>query len=189
MPVASQSLKRSSSPYAPARILPDRRRHCRVALTLLGRFMRADKSEFPCKLVIISVGGAAIMSSSEVEIDEPVVAYFDALGGLEGKVRRVFEGGFTLDLDNSASKRERLAAQLTWLINRHELDGVDVRRFERVSAADTVVRLTLADHAAVDAQILDVSLSGASIASTHRPEIGSLIKLCLLYTSPSPRDL
>lgn len=176
MPVASKSLSQSSS-YAPARILPDRRRHCRVALTLLGRFMRVDRSEYPCKLMVISVSGASIMSTTGVEIDEPIVAYFDALGGIEGRVRRLFEGGYTISLHATQARRERLAAQLTWLINRHEMDGVDGRRFERVSAAETALALTLNDNTQVLARILDVSLSGASIASEARPDVGSIITL------------
>ncbi len=45
----------------------DRRRHKRVSLTLLGRFMRANKQEFPCKLVDISVGGDALRTPVVVE--------------------------------------------------------------------------------------------------------------------------
>ncbi len=177
MSVAAKSLKRSSSPYAPARILPDRRLHCRVALTLLGRFMRANKFEFPCKLSIISISGASIMTTTDVEIDEPIVAYFDALGSIEGRVRRQFEGGFTLSLAASFRKRERLASQLTWLINRHELDGINGRRFERVASGDPNITMTLGDNETFNARVIDISLSGASIASDLRPEIGSLVTL------------
>ena len=37
-----------------ARIAPDRRRHKRHAVTLLGRFMRPNRHEYPCRLVGIS---------------------------------------------------------------------------------------------------------------------------------------
>src|SRR5688572_8864451 len=78
------------------RIAPDRRRHKRFPLALLGRFMRANKQEFPCRLNDISVGGVAIMAPVEVEIGERIVAYFDEIGGIEGDVVRSFEGGFAV---------------------------------------------------------------------------------------------
>ena len=56
-----------------SKIAPDRRRHKRVAVTLLGRFMRENRQEYPCKLVDISVGGAAMMSPVEVAIEERIV--------------------------------------------------------------------------------------------------------------------
>ena len=66
------------------RITPDRRRYKRVELNLLGRFMRASKNEFPCRLIDVSVGGAALSSPVTVEDNEQMGDYFDHLGGLEG---------------------------------------------------------------------------------------------------------
>ncbi|MGE3229664.1 MAG: PilZ domain-containing protein, partial [Hyphomicrobium sp.] len=57
-----------------ARIVPDRRRHRRYALALLGRFMRANKQEYPCRLNDVSVGGASLMAPVEVELGERIVA-------------------------------------------------------------------------------------------------------------------
>ena len=53
-----------------SRIVPDRRRHKRVAVRMLGRFMRANKQEYPCHLQDISVGGAAILAPVTPEIRE-----------------------------------------------------------------------------------------------------------------------
>src|SRR5438128_8049019 len=113
------------------RIVPDRRRHKRISVTLLGRFMRANKEEHACKLIDISAGGAAVMSSVSVPIGERVVGYFDHIGGVEGLVVREFEGGFAFKINATKHKREKLAAQLTWLANRSEV-GDDGRRHERV---------------------------------------------------------
>src|SRR2546421_13029847 len=75
-----------------SRIVPDRRRHKRIAVTLLGRYMRENKEEHPCKLVDVSAGGAAVISPVTVPLGERVGAYFDPIRGLEGNVARVFEG-------------------------------------------------------------------------------------------------
>ncbi|HML44112.1 MULTISPECIES: PilZ domain-containing protein [Hyphomicrobium] len=154
------------------RIVPDRRRHKRYALALLGRFMRANKQEFPCRLNDISVGGAAIMAPVEVEIGERIVVYFDEIGGLEGVVVRTFEGGFAIALKATQHKREKLAAQITWLVNKDELGGTFGRRHKRFEVVNKTSTLRLSDGQSVDCRVLDVSLSGASIQTDARPPIG-----------------
>ena len=159
-----------------SRITPDRRRHKRVAVTLLGRFMRANKQEYPCKLYDISVGGCAMMAPVEVELGERIVAYFDHIGGLEGKAARVYDGGFALQFEATQHRREKLAAQLTWLINRHHLKGIDERRHERIVPKNGSSSIKVGDTA-LPCQILDVSISGASIATEARPPIGEEVLL------------
>lgn len=155
------------------RIVPDRRRNKRVNLTLLGRFMRANRQEFPCKLQDISVGGAALMAPVDVELEEKIVAYFDQIGGLEGNVVRLFDGGFALRFIATAHRREKLAAQLTWLINRDKVSGIEERRHERIVPRNSTASMKLPDGLVVACQVLDVSISGASIATEMRPQIGT----------------
>lgn len=156
-----------------ARTLIDRRRHPRFKMMLLGRFMRASKHEYPCKLTDISVGGATLMSPVEVEADEKVVAYFDQLGGLEGKVVRLLDGGFAMSFQVSAHKREKLASQLTWLLNKFEVATLEDRDHERTPVLNKNTMLKLPDGTVIECRVLDVSLSGASIGTALRPAIGS----------------
>jgi hypothetical protein len=155
----------------------DRRRHKRVALTLLGRFMRANKQEFTCKLHDVSAGGAAIMAPVEVELGERIVAYFDQLGGLEGTVSRQFDGGFAIRLAATQHKREKLVAQLTWLVNRNELTGEDERKHERIEPGNRESMMKLDEGIIIPCRVLDVSISGASIGTEARPPIGQEVLL------------
>ena len=66
-------------------------------------------------------------------VGERVVAYFDHIGGIEGAVVREFDGGFAFSIAATKHKREKLAAQLTWLANRSELGSEDGRRHERIT--------------------------------------------------------
>lgn len=156
----------------------DRRKHRRVALTLLGRFMRASKEDFNCKLVDVSVGGAAIHTPVEVEMGERIVATFDHIGCIEGHVVRIFPGGFAIELQATQYKRDKLAAQITWLMNRHELgDGADVRRHERISIAKAKkeAMMKLDEGVVIPVNVIDFSMSGASIATNARPPIGQMV--------------
>jgi hypothetical protein len=159
------------------RIVPDRRRHKRITITLLGRFMRESKQDFPCRLIDMSAGGAAVSCAVATHKGERIVAYFDHFGGLEGEVVRTFEGGFAFQIHASRHKREKLAAQLTWLANRSELSDADRRRHERVALTGRQFRLQLAEGIVIDCRVLDVSISGASILTPARPEIGSEVVL------------
>jgi PilZ domain len=160
-----------------SRIVADRRRHKRLSVTMLGRFMRENKQEYPCKLIDISVGGAAIMSPVPVDQGERVVAYFDHIGGIEGLVVRTFDGGFAFKINATQHKREKLAAQLTWLANRAELGEVDERVHERLTPTNGLSSLQLAEGIVLNCRVLDVSISGASIATPARPEIGTEVIL------------
>jgi hypothetical protein len=160
-----------------SRITPDRRRHKRIAVTLLGRFMRESKEEHPCKLIDISVGGAAVTSPVPVPLGERIVAYFDHVGGIEGEVVRELEGGFAFKIHATSHKREKLAAQLTWLANRGELEDEASRRHERITPNVGESTLHLAEGIALACRVLDISISGASIATPARPDIGSEVLL------------
>lgn len=159
------------------RIVPDRRRHKRLAVTLLGRFMRETKQEHPCKLIDVSAGGAAIMAPVEIEIGERVVAYFDHVGGIEGPVVRVFDGGFAFKIEATKHKREKIAAQLTWLANRAELNDEAARRHDRVAPDQGTTTLTLAEGIVLNCRVIDISISGASIGTPARPPIGTEVTL------------
>jgi PilZ domain len=146
-------------------------------VTLLGRFMRESKREYACKLHDISVGGAAIFTPIEVDVGERVVAYFDFVGGIEGGVVRVFDGGFAFKIQATQHKREKMAAQLTWLANRCELAGVEERKHERLAPKQSTSSLHLGEGITVNCRVLDVSISGASVASSARPVIGTEVLL------------
>jgi hypothetical protein len=139
--------------------------------------MRTDRQEYPCKVRDISIGGVAVLTPSTVEPDERIVAYIDHVGGLEGTVARTFDGGFALKFAITPHKREKLAAQLTWLLNRSVIGGAEERRHERVAPNNRSSTLTLAEGIVVPCSVLDVSISGASIGTPARPQIGTEVVL------------
>lgn len=155
----------------------EHRLHRRFRLHLSGRFMRENKDEHACRIEDISVGGASLqidgLLTEEMRIGEKVIVYVEKLGGLEGHVVRVKPDGFAFTISATQHKREKLAAQLTFLINETELKSVEARRDERFPIGNRRTNLSLADGVYLPCIILDVSYSGASLACATRPEVGT----------------
>src|SRR6186713_1731168 len=167
---------------AQPKILPlaqERRKHQRVKVNLLGRYMLADRREFPCQVINMSPGGIAFMAPVAGEVGDRVIAYVDHLGRLEGKIARTVPNGFAMTIAATSRKRDKLAAQLTWLANRHILNLPEDRRHGRFIPRAPGSTLVLPNGAVIGCRIIDVSLSGAGIAvpSALRPEIGAMVTL------------
>lgn len=157
---------------APAR-QHDRRRYQRVNVNLLGRFMLEDRREYPCQTQNISPGSVAVMTPVVGRLGERVIAYVDHIGRIEGKIERAFNGGFAMSINATARKKDKLAAKLTWLANRHELNLPEDRRHDRVTPKTPTTLVTLPDGREYRGRIVDVSLSGLALNLEVKPPIGS----------------
>ncbi len=151
----------------------ERRRHHRVALSLLGRYMLANRHEFPCQTRDMSPGGVALFAPTCGDVGERVVLYLDRMGRIEGHIARPLPNGFAMAFSVPTLKRERLAEHLTWIANRTTLGLNEDRDNERteILAKSTLLRLTTG--AEIEAQIIDVSLSGLAVRHEAPPPIGT----------------
>src|SRR5436853_5560279 len=155
-------------------ILPhaqERRRHQRVIVNLLGRYMLADRREFPCQVINMSPGGMALIAPVAGHVGERVIAYVDHLGRLEGVIARHFQNGFAMTIGATPRKRDKLAAQLTWLANRHILNLPEDRRHGRITPRNPSARLILPNGVNLACRVIDISQSGVAIATVERPDI------------------
>ncbi|MGI9378270.1 MAG: PilZ domain-containing protein [Methyloligellaceae bacterium] len=166
-----------SNANPPYSLRHDRRRHFRVKLKLLGRMMRENKQEYPCKLMNISPGGAALLSPVEGQVGEHIVAYIDQVGRIDGTIVRCFDGGFALGLSASDYKRDKLADQLTWIVNSKSMGLPEERRHERIIPKTPHQTLHVDEADSIDCQVIDVSVSGASIMLENRPQVGKTVTL------------
>ncbi|MGH6674099.1 MAG: PilZ domain-containing protein [Xanthobacteraceae bacterium] len=155
----------------------ERRRFQRVRVNLLGRYMLADRREFPCQVVNMSPGGMALIAPVLGAPGERIIAYVDHLGRLEGHVARTFQNGFAITISATARKRDKLAAQLTWLANRQILGLPEDRRHGRIVPRSPIGRLIMPNGVNLACRIIDVSQSGAGVATDQRPAIGALVTL------------
>jgi hypothetical protein len=160
-----------------ATLSEERRRFQRVRVNLLGRYMLADRNEYPCQVVNMSPGGMALIAPVTGETGERVIAYVDHLGRLEGQIARMFQNGFAMTVSATPRKRDMLAAQLTWLANRHILDSPEDRRHGRFVPKKNTGRLIMPNGVNLACRIIDMSLSGAGVATDQRPPLGALVTL------------
>jgi hypothetical protein len=165
-------------PRLPA-LAEERRRHQRVKVNLLGRYMLMDRREFPCQVINMSPGGIALVAPVPGRMGERVIAYIDHLGRLEGKVTRLLDNGFAMTVEATLRKRDKLAAQLTWLANRNILNLPEDRRHGRFTPQKTTARLLLPNGANVACRVIDLSQSGAAIgvSQEQRPAIGAMVSV------------
>lgn len=161
----------------------ERRRHQRVDVNLLGRFMLENKKEYPCQVINMSPGGVAIIAPVRGEIGERIIAYIDHIGRIEGKIVRKIEGGFAVAVDATLRKRDKLASQLTWLANRHILNLPEDRRHERRTPKNPITKLVLDDGSEHMCRVLDLSLSGAALKTKARPAVGKRITIGKIQAS------
>ncbi len=135
--------------------------------------MLEDRREFPCQTTNMSPGSISLTTPITGQIGERVVAYIDHIGRLEGQIVRVYEGGFAMSITATPRKRDKLAAKLTWLANRHELNLPEDRRHDRITPKVSSANVSLPDGREYRARLIDASLSGAALAIAVKPPIGS----------------
>ena len=169
-----------SLPLKKSLILPlseEQRRFQRVRVNLLGRYMLADRREFPCQVTNMSPGGMALIAPVAGQLQERVIAYVDHVGRLEGVIARQFQNGFAMTIAATSRKRDKLAAQLTWLANRHILNLPEDRRHGRMTPTNPMARLILPNGVNIAVRVIDISQSGVAIKSDQRPEIGTAVTI------------
>ncbi len=155
----------------------EKRSFQRVRIKVYGRFMLEDRTEHPCQVIDMSPGNVALRTNRVGEPGEKVIAYIDHIGRVEGVLTRTHDDGFAMTVIASDRKKDKLAAQLTWLANKHELDLPEDRRHERVAPRNPISVLQMDDGRQYQCRIIDLSLSGAAVEINIRPALGSQVIL------------
>lgn len=153
----------------------DQRRHQRVRVALLGRYMLSDRREYPCQTVDMSPGGVSLTCAVVGAVGERVVLYLEHIGRVEGAIVRQTGDGFAVQISATPRKRDKLASQLTWLANRALLGLPEGRTHERLVPVQNAVTLRLDTGREIEARIIDISLSGVAIACPAALPLGAMV--------------
>jgi PilZ domain len=153
----------------------DRRRHRRVQWAVRVRGLTGDGQEFSAMTVDVCAGGLRINLARPLEVGDNLVLYLDEIGRVEGVVARALEVGYAVEFKLTPRKRDKIADQLTWLINRDRLGLSDEREAERRVAGGQVVA-TYSNGVSIACAVMDVSIFGVALKTTGpRPMIGDKV--------------
>ncbi|MBV9062398.1 MAG: PilZ domain-containing protein [Alphaproteobacteria bacterium] len=163
-----------------AKAAEERRRYRRVRVNFKGRlFVPGEEREAGCTIVDMSPGGAQVACEIVPEAQSSIVLYIDGFGRFEGVVARSgkpegTESSFAVRFNCPQFKRERVAEQLTLYLNNGTIDETAMRRHERAPTKG-LTRFTRSNGDVVNCEVLDLSLSGVSVVTDVRPQIGELV--------------
>jgi hypothetical protein len=157
---------------------PDRRRHRRVEWITRVRGLTAEGEEFQCMTIDVCAGGLRISLARPLNLGDPLVLYIDEIGRVEAVVARIHrEVGYAVEFKVPPRKRDKIADQLTWLINRDKLGLTDERIGERRVGAGQVIA-TFGEGIAIACAVQDMSIFGVALKTTGpRPMIGDKVTM------------
>jgi hypothetical protein len=162
-------------------IAVDCRTDVRIVVSLPGRFtlasrrdMLGQRREFPCRVVNLTCHAMALATPVTIpETGERVIAHIDYFGKLEGRIVKVFEGGFLVEITMPNSERRKLAGRIEWYEKHKNHDAEDSRGHIRIVPADPYSTLVFADGSTVECIVKDLSASGVAVHADTIPDIGT----------------
>lgn len=134
-------------------------------------------SSFACRIQRISPISMILAAPVGGDVGDWVVAHFDELGVLRGKISRPLGFGFGVALKMGKADHERLAAQVLWFEKQKNFEVSDQRRHRRIFPRNPQSTLVLADGTAIDCFVINMSASGAAISADLVVEIGMPLAL------------
>lgn len=142
-----------------------------------ARFMLPDGSEFACNVADLSSRGARFRCEQPVSSGLAIVAYVEGVGRVEGITGEATQHGFTVHFALTGARLERFEKSLQWLHLKQQGYASEERRGTRFQPGGNAARVTFAGGEENSCAVMDISLTGAAIRSTARPELGSCVML------------
>ena len=137
--------------------------------------MLESQLEYPCQTVEMSPGDILLFAPVKAQLGEKVIVYLDQIGRFAGVAVRQAETGFAINMNLPAQKRDKLADQLTWFANRHDVGLPEDRRHERIEPLMQRAMLRTPDGSEYIVKILDISNSGVGIETEVKPALGTRV--------------
>ncbi len=151
----------------------ERRLHRRVACSIGARGLTGQGVEFEAQTIDICAGGIRMITDKDLQVGDTLVLYIREIGRVEGAViRRLEENHFAVVIQAPRRKREKIADQLTWLINRDQLQLEEERSAERRAGSGQVI-VSFGTNMKIACSVIDMSLFGVALRTNGpRPQLG-----------------
>lgn len=159
----------------------ERRRFRRMPIVVGGRMLDTAGRELDCRTADISPGDVRIAATELPTVGERVVLYLDGIGRVSGKVARTCGvGEVAIIFDFSAHKREKLAEQLTLVVNKDL--GIEEPAHKAVTDNARFIRIEHEAGDAYEGEVMDFSLAGVTIRTPRAaPPIGAWVRIGGIY--------
>ncbi len=156
----------------------ERRRFRRMPVIVGGRMLDPLGREHDCRTADISPGDVRLAAPILPDVGHRVVLYLEGFGRMSGHVaRRCGEGEVAIIFDFSAHKREKLAEQLTWAVNKDPL-GLDEPPRIITREGVQLARIEIEGGETFEGEILDFSLAGMTLRTPRpAPFIGTWVRV------------
>ncbi len=166
-------------------IAVERRDDVRVITSIPGRYSlgprqkgETHRREFACRALNISTRTMLLAAPVAGPPGEPVIAYFNRFGEMQGNIVRVLaKGGFVMSIAATEEERVRLAAKLAWLEDHKNHDVREARKHGRIVPREHYSTLALADGRVLTCLVIDMSASGVAVSAEVVPAVGTPVAI------------
>ena len=156
----------------------ERRRHRRVPWSAGIRGVAPGGMEFHGRTIEVGARGLSLRTRRRLTPGDRVVLHLDEVGRIEAEVAwELNESDYTLIFRSTLEEQDRIADQLTWLINRDGLSLEDERSDPRRTTPAVVVA-SFGDGLVSSCTVLDLSVFGVALATADRiPDLGEAVRI------------
>lgn len=155
----------------------EQRRSERLHTTLEGRmFLPAEEAMIDCRVVDLSDNGAGVTTDEMPPLQAFVLLYVEGFGRFEAVVARIDGKVLGLRFVLNDRKRKALVEKLSRFVESGAMDPTALRRHRRVPG-EAVASFVCASGERVPCEVMDISLTGASLRTHARPLIGETIMI------------
>jgi hypothetical protein len=166
----------------------ERRRFRRFEVIVGGRLLDPLGREHDCRTLDMSPGDMRIAAPIGIDVGQRVVIYLEHFGRVAGSVaRRGEHDDFAVLLDASTHKREKMAEQLVWHVNKDKLNLETIEQGVKPALYVNRARIELDTGDVIEGQILDFSLAGITVRALRIPPLGSWVRVSGVYGKVSRR--
>lgn len=154
------------------------------SITTSGRYCLIGEEDVPCVADLSSSSSIELRRLTDGPLPEAearITCYLDSIGMVDGVVLQGRPRGFVFQVVGSAERRSRIEARLTWLRSAGERD--DQRQATRIVPVHREVRVQLQGDRISEAVVADLSMTGAALLLSERPEIGTTVTVGKRYAT------
>lgn len=137
---------------------------------------RGELQPFDGRAINISTEVIALAGPALSWEGDRVIAEIEHFGRVEGKISRLLrQRGFDMSLSASPQQRAILANKIRWVERFKNLEAPEQRTTRRFMPKNPVSTLILPDGSRIPCLLINLSMSGAAVATDIRPKIGATL--------------